>query len=253
MKRSLYNLTDEPFAMFVNRIGRVLRDEGIEYNIVGGVAVQAYILESITEGTNVMNFLENPSVRIQDYFRNTDDVDVSLNFNLDDNEKMRRIKEILPQLEFEDFSPTESSIVGIKIERIGVSKPKFRFSVYGDNENYEEIVSMNISRNQRGDLHKLDGSLYEEFLKRHRRISIPYTKDFELEINVPSLEHLLSSKIALSRAKDVMDIRNLAKIAKDSGRQLNFDEMDKILLPYHEDNYSKFLEWEYPFEFRRVL
>jgi len=252
MKRSLYNLTDEPFAMFVNRVGKCLRDEKIEHNIVGGVAVQAYMLKFLIRDRDIVSFLDNQNVRIQDYLRNTDDVDISLNLQADDNEKRRKIEEILPQLEFEDISPTESYIVGVKMERRGVSRPTFRFYVNGNKESYEEIVSMNISRNQRGDLHKLDDSWNKEFLNQSTKITIPYCRNFELEVNVPTLEHLLASKISLSRAKDRMDIKNLSQAVKNSGIELDFGRIEDVLLPYNEDDYCRFLQEEYPHELKRL-
>ena len=253
MKRSLYNLTDEPFAMFVNRVGKVFRDIGIKHNIVGGVAVQAYMLRFLAGERDIVSFLDDSNIRIQDYFRNTDDVDVSLNLQFNDNERRRIIEEILPQFEFEDISPVKNYIVGVKLERHGVSRPTFKFYVDGDNESYEEIISMNISRNQEGDLHKLNDSWYKEFLNQSKKITIPYCQNFNLEINAPVLEHLLASKIALSRAKDLMDIKNLSGAVKDSGIELDFNKMDNILLPYHENNYCRFLKEEYPFEFKRLL
>ena len=48
MKRQIYDLTNEAFGMFVNRVGTVLNEEKIPHYIGGGVAVQAYILSMLT-------------------------------------------------------------------------------------------------------------------------------------------------------------------------------------------------------------
>jgi predicted nucleotidyltransferase len=83
-------------------------------------------------------------------------------------------------------------------------------------------------------------------------LNIPFCEGFELKIIVPRLEHLLSSKIAQSRAKDLMDNKNLSTLIKESNLQLDFGEMNKILMPYHEENYRRFLNLEYPSQYEKL-
>ncbi len=248
MKRQLYDLTDEAFAVFVNRIGSVLRDENVTHNIVGGTASQAYILDLMTKkyGRNIVDLTADPDVRIQDYVRSTDDIDIALGLNGEDVDKIRLItNDILPRLNFEEISPDEESIIEYKSERIGASRPRFRVYTNGQGSQ-DDVIAMNLSRGQNGDLYKLDDSLYKEFLEQGRDIEIPFADDYSINLRVPRLEHLLASKISQSRAKDLMDNKNIAALVKKSGIKIDFGEMDRILLPEHEDNYTHFLSTEFP-------
>ena len=80
MKRQLYDLTDEPFVMFVDRLDEVLKGEEIRYNVVGGVASQAYILDMLSKKHDrpIDGLVRYEDVRVQDYLRSTDDVDIAL-------------------------------------------------------------------------------------------------------------------------------------------------------------------------------
>lgn len=251
MKRQIYDLTDEPFAVFTNKVGSVLKAEGILYNIVGGVATQAYILDMLTGkyGKSVTELVEDEEVRIQDYVRRTDDIDVSLSLEGDDREKIRRITTIiLPQFSFETVSPSEESIFKFKVERMGASRPKFK--VYVDDQGSEDdVIAMNIGRNQK-DIRRLDFHWYDEFLSQGKELVVPYLDGFDIRTRVPRLEHLLASKIAPSRAKDLMDNKNLATLAKETGIKLDFKEIEKVLMPNHEDNLYRFLNAEYPEQVR---
>lgn len=247
MKRELYDLTDEPFTLFVNRVGDILRKNKIEHNIVGGVSVQAYILKMLTEkyGNTICELNHNHKLRIQDYIRSTDDVDLALNLGgRDDAEKIKRINKISPDFACEEIAPCGESIVEIKPERVGASRPTFRVYV-DDKSNEDDVIAMNISRNK-GDIHNLNEYWYDELIKDSQKLVLPYTQDYSLTINVPTMEHLLATKIAGARAKDLMDEKNLVDLARDSGIKLNFDELERILLSDNRKKYLTFLETHYP-------
>jgi hypothetical protein len=235
--------------MFVDREGKVLKDEGITHNVVGGVGIQSYLLNMLTKktGRRVTNILGDESIRVQDYIRGTDDVDVALKLEGDDMAKMRRIKGIISRLGYEDISPCGEHIIEVKPERVGASRPTFRVYVNGEGSE-EDVIAMNISRGQNGDLHRLDQLWYDKFLDGSREIVIPYCSGFDLKVNVPQLEHLLAPKIAHSRPKDLMDTQNIAELARETGVGLDFKEMERILLPKHDDNYRLFLSLGYSAE-----
>jgi len=248
MKRQLYDLTDDPFVVFVDKVGKVLVDENISHNIVGGVASQAYILHMLSKkhGQSVEGLIRNKDVRVQDYVRSTDDVDVALDLEGEvDTDRIRRITtEILPKFEFTELSPDGESILEFRAERVGASRPRYRVYV-NDKGSTEDVIAMNIGR-QPKDLHGLDPSWYGEFIDQGEEINIPYSDKFNLRLRVPRIEHLLASKISQCRAKDLMDDKNLAILAKDTGLELDFDEIDKVLAPKYEDNFRRFLSSEYP-------
>jgi hypothetical protein len=248
MKRQLYDLTDEPFAMFVNRACAVLKQEGVKYNLVGGAAVQSYILHMLSGkyDKDICGLIYHPDLRIQDYIRSTDDVDLALRFNgEDDTEKIRKINKILPKFAFEEIAPCEEYIVEIKPERIGASRPTFRVYI-DERSNQEEIIAMNINREKGGDIRNLESKWYRKIIDDSQELTIPYNKNYELKVVVPKLEHLLVEKIAGSRAKDLMDNKNLADLSKEIGRELDFEEMASMLSPTNETNYLGFLGAQYP-------
>jgi hypothetical protein len=247
MKRELYDLTDEPFAMFVNRVGETFREEEIPHNIVGGTAVQLNVLDMLTRihGTDVQGLVLNPEIRLQNYLRSTDDVDVTLKLVGDDKSRIQRINRVLPKLAFEGLSPSAESIIEIRSSRIAASRPTFR--VYVDDRGSEEdVIAMNIGRNsERDKVNGLDNKWYDIFIDNSVELDVPYMDGFSVRANVPKFEHLITSKIAGWRAKDIMDLRNLMDLARDSDREVDYDEMEKALLPKLERKYQQFRDLDY--------
>jgi len=247
MKRQLYDLTDEPFVMFVDRLDEVLKGEEIRYNVVGGVASQAYILDMLSKKHDrpIDGLVRYEDVRVQDYLRSTDDVDIALDLKGDDADRIKTITTvIIPKMGFEGISPDGESLVEFRSERVGASRPRFRVYV-NDQGTQEEVIAMNIGR-QPSDLRKLDPHLYGDFINQGRDLRLEYSEDFSLNLHVPRLEHVLASKVSQSRAKDLMDVRNLTTLAKDTGRELDFQEIERVLLPGYPDKYERFLSEEYP-------
>lgn len=245
MKRELYDLTDEPFLMFVNRVGTVLSEEQISYNIVGGVAVQSYLLSMLAKkhSADVQALIKNPEVRVQDYIRSTDDVDLALQFpkEMEDIERVRRITAVTSKLPFESISPAQEFIVEIRAGRYGASRPTFR--VYIDEKGSdEEVLAMNINRGQPSSLNNLDDCWYNEFINQGHQLSVPYSDSYSLSVRVPRIEHILATKIANSRAKDLMDNKNLVDLCRDLSVSLDIAELGRVLLPVHEDKYGKFID-----------
>ena len=245
MKRQIYNLTNEPFAMFVNRVGSVLSEEGIEHSIVGGVAVQTYIVKMLAEKTGRVVSDIGYGVRVQDYLRSTDDVDITLKLGDDDFQKIKRINGFLPKFGFEDISYSEDSIVEVKPERIGASRPTFRVYVDGIGSEHD-VVAMNINRGNGHSLKYMDDGYHDKIINASQTLTIPYNSRQNLCIRVPKLEHLLATKISLSRAKDLMDIRNLLDLVEETGNDLNGRELRKILLPENEKKYRQFFDSIHP-------
>jgi len=254
MKRQIYDLTDQPLIMFADRVGKVLRDNDIQHNIVGGVAAQAYILKMMTDvyGKNVTEIAADPSIRIQDYIRSTDDIDMALGLTGDDESKIKLINQkILPALPHESISPDQESIIEFREERRGASRPLYRVYV-DDKGSQEDVIALNISRGQTKDMHRLDPKWYNAFLEQGQDLTIPYSEGYNLTVRVPRLEHVLASKIAHSRSKDLMDNRNLATLTKEADVELDFNEIATILTPMFEDEYSAFTFSEFPEEMDKV-
>ena len=254
MKRQIYDLTDQPLIMFTDRVGKILRDNDIQHNIVGGVAAQAYILKMMIDiyGKNATEIAADPSIRIQDYIRSTDDIDMALSLTGDDEEKIKLINQkVLPRLPYEGISPDQESIIEFKEERRGASRPIYRVYIDGQGSQ-EDVIALNISRGQLKDMHRLAPEWYNTFLEQGQELTIPYSEGYSLKLRVPKLEHVLASKIAHSRSKDLMDNRNLATLAKEAGVELDLGEMARILIPDFEDEYSAFTFSEFPENVKRI-
>jgi len=254
MKRELYDLTDESLLMFTNRVGNVLRAEGVPHNVVGGIAVQSYLLDMLSQkyGKGIQNLLSDHEVRVQDYIRSTDDIDLALQVTgSDDIDKVRKVNSLIEKFPFEEIDPSGQSIIEIKTSRIGASRPTFRIYIDGKGSD-EEVLAMNISRGQPNDLKRLDAKWYPVFIDESKKLTVPYNSTYNLTVNVPRIEHLLASKIAGGRAKDLMDNKNLADLVKETGSKIDFSEIERVLLPVYQDEYMSFLRQEYPEKYAKM-
>ncbi len=247
MKRELYDLTDEPFLMFTNRVGQVLGRESIIHNIVGGTAVQSYLFYMLCKihNSTIQGLISDQSVRVQDYIRSTDDIDVAIRLEEEEDiDKIKRINKVVSELPFEEISPNGQYIVEVRAGRIGASRPTFR--VYVDSKGSDqEVIAMNISRGQPGSLKKLDDKWYNPFLDNSQSLEVSYNEEYSLKIKVCRLEHILSTKIAAGRAKDFMDNKNLVDLAKEINYPIDFKIIEKILMPMHTDAYGHFIHSHY--------
>ena len=156
-------------------------------------------------------------------------------------ERIRRINEILPKLAFEAISPNGESVIEVRLARVGAHRPTYRVYVDGRGSE-EEVIAMNVGRNPaNGNVRGIDEKWYDEFIRQSQQIEVPYNGNFHIVMNVPRLEHLIASKIAGSRGKDLMDIKNLIDLSARSKIKIDTHEISKVLLPAYERNYNRFL------------
>ena len=244
MKRAIYNLGNEEFTFFVNKIEEELNHRGIPHIFVGGVAVQAHILKRLTQDyeTDISTLASNEKIRFQDYIRSTDDIDLALKFpsegdkDKDIIESVDSIKDLCSSLTGGYISGTENYIFEYGLERGGISRPVFTVSVDGNNQ---ERIYLNISRRSKS-LKKLPYSFYNKFIDNGSELVIPYSEGYNLKVTVPKLEHVLATKISQFRAKDSMDLTNLMGVVRDCGEEIDGNELRRILLPVHVDNLGRF-------------
>ena len=240
-KRFLYTLGNEEFAFLANRIGEKLKDTGIPYNFVGGTAVQAHILHRLTQKyhTNVKSLAENKHIRLQDYIRPTDDIDLALLFP-DNAQNPALVSSVLRKfydgLDGVFLSHDEKHLFEYQFARRGERRPVLKVTV--DDHNPEDIA-LNISQQSRH-LRSFGIRFYEEFISQGKNLVIPYTPSYELKLKVCKPEHILATKISQFRAKDTMDIHNLVTVMQDAGEIIDTEELRKILLPVHYENLVRF-------------
>lgn len=242
MKRALYSLADEEFAFLVDRVGEELRKREIPHIFVGGTAIQAHLLDRFVEkyGLDIASLASGEQLRLQDYLRCTDDVDLALQFArdaTDEKEVARRITDLCSAVGGEILSKTENNIFEYGIERKGIKRPIFSVSVDGERK---ERIALNISRKS-SDLRNLESRFYNEFIENGQELTVPYAPGFNLRVRVPKPEHVLATKISHFRAKDTMDMQNLVALMRATGEEVDLEEIKRILLPEHTRKYEKFL------------
>jgi len=244
MKAEIYDLADEEFAFFVNRVGEELEQREMKGIFVGGTAVQAHVLNELCKRDNctIEDLILRDDIRLQDYIRATDDVDVAWKMpkHAKSNEEIAsEILGVLDSLSGEYISPSENHLIKYSMIRRGIQRPKFRIEV-DKKSNEEDVIAMNIGRKKK-DLANLDSRFYDKFIEKGQKLKIPYCENFNINMRVIKPEHLLSAKVASLRAKDYMDIENLIQVLKEGERKINHEEVAEILGPEYEYNFSKYI------------
>jgi len=246
MKRELYDLTDEEFAYFADNLNKQMNEKKISYVLVGGTAVQAHVLKRLCAktGKNLEQLIADPNIRIQDFVRATDDIDLALDssINREKGETVfaKEIMGVFDKLKGEYFSPSDEHILEYQLVRRGIKRPVFQIYVDGET-NDEQLIALNVGR-YKSDLNNLDSKYYDKFVKKGQEISIPFSNNFNIDLRVIKPEHLIASKISKFRAKDTMDLHTLADCMAVNKEKINLKEVKEILLPDYEDNYHRFLE-----------
>jgi len=241
MKRELYNLGNEEFALFVNKTEEILKDLRIPHTFVGGTAVQAHTLKRLCEkyDTDVSTLASNKHIRFQNYVRSTDDVDLALLFpdNASDLDLVRMVTdELYGSLEGVYLSGDEEHLFEYGLVRRGISRPVFSVAV---DEVVGENLALNLSKQSRH-LKGLGLRFYDEFIAEGEDLVIPYSDGFDIRMRAYKPEHVLATKISQFRAKDAMDLKNLVTVMHESGEEVDEEELRKILLPLYTDNLGKF-------------
>ncbi len=247
MKREIYSLANEELALLIGNLHQSLVDEKIPYIIVGGVATQAHILSRLQKktGKTLSELCEDPSLRLQDFVRATDDVDLAIDPKIEDEigriETGKKIGGVLKKIDGKEcIPPSQEHILRYHLARHGIKRPIFQISRDGEID-YDRAISFNIGLN-RSDLEGLDPQFYDLFIEEGQELKMPFDDNYNLVARVIRPEHLLACKTAKFRAKDTMDLHNLADIMRESGENIDLDEMKKILLPNYVDNYHRFLD-----------
>lgn len=242
MKRALYNITDEEFAYFVNEIGKGFDEQTIPYVFVGGTATQMHIIKRLynIHKQDINTMAED--VRLQDYLRSTDDIDVALSSGVYNGDNIRYIEKIN---KFQDFlnqeviSPTEEHVVKYESVRKGAKRPVFQIHV-DDKTDDEKRIALNISRRPQ-DLVNLESKFYQFFVDNGKRVEVPYNQNLNINVKVINPIHLLAAKISHFRAKDTMDIHNLVDLMRDNNEQIDFGKIKEILGVNYSANFERFL------------
>lgn len=246
MKRALYDLTDEEFALLVDRMVISLDQSVIPFMFVGGIASQTYIASALCKKyrKNLLELAESNDFRVQDYLRATDDLDITLDPRKIQGEQgeitfNQKILDALKNVVSDGGVYTSLSgnhLVNIAIERMGLKRPVFRLGLDTDANDPEKTSSVNFysgpeDTNNRwsGDVISFEKQHYFDFMKDVQRVSIPYASGRSLIVPVKKLEHLIATKIVRSREKDWSDVIGLTKYNEMAGIPVSYDEVRSVL------------------------
>jgi len=247
VKRALYDLSNEEFALFVDVLGKSFDQEQIDYIYVGGTAVQLHLANLLCkkEGIGLEKLAEDHI--LQDFLRPTDDVDIALasSVYLDDERQnevayLRRINAVLTPITVQThLSPSGNRLVEYRFARKGAKRPIL--NVFVDEEWSDgERIMMNISRKPE-DLEKLESKFYDRFVELGERVSVPYNAPFTINARVIPITQLLATKASNFRAKDAMDIQNLVELMRGVEVPVDYATIEATLGPENLRNYHKFL------------
>jgi len=245
MKRALYSLDDEEFMTLLERTDLALKNRNIPYMFVGGVATQAHIANYLCQKEKATLYgLAHSEFRIQDHLRATDDADITLDPRKisDDPRDLRvyqEVMDVLHDIEGDDglyASPTGNHLVSIKLERSGRKRPIFRLGLDKDADSSDSEVSLNLyygpnDTNDRWprEMVEFEDRYYFKFFDTCERVSIPFSPERNVDINVKGIEQLLATKIARARPKDWADLLLLYEHAQEAGSPIDMGEVERLL------------------------
>lgn len=252
MKRSLYTIADEEFATLLERAHASFAAKGMRYMLVGGVATQAHIVSNLCkDGRTLMDFVEDPNFRLQDFLRATDDVDITLSPEksgelMTDEERVKHAEKVYSVLDeivgdknhyghglF--ISPTGEHLVAISLERKGIARPVFMLGL--DNKPTEDKnVSFNLFKgpedtNPRwgNDIFEFERRFYNDFMDRGVELEVPFSDGKKIALRVKKIEDLLATKIIRGRDKDLWDTLSLARHSERAGTPIDYEAIRKLL------------------------
>ena len=246
MKRALYSIDDEEFMALIERTGQTLSQRAIPYMFVGGVATQTHIVNYLCkkEGTTLQDLSHSPNFRIQDHLRATDDIDITLDARILDEEGSNKVRvsqeimEALKEIEGEGVyeSPSGEHLVSMKLERLGSKRPVFRLGLDREADSPDSEVSLNLyygpnDTNNRwpSEMVEFEKANYFDFFETATDIQIPFTQDRKVRLLVKGPEQLLATKIARAREKDWTDMLLLYRHANESGNSIDLKEVEQLL------------------------
>ncbi len=238
MKRRTYSVINEEFSLFLNELDKELKATEMGYSLVGGAAVQTHLANLLSRKYEKSIGELDDKVRLQNYIRATDDVDLCLPIT-NDAEGAKKILALIKSLEKELISPTEQHFIKYTLERSGIRRPVFR--VYVDGETVQDsLIKLNLYTSAK-DVRGFDAGKYSRFVDNSQEISFPYCNNFDVKARVASKEDTLAGKISRFSPKDAMDIWNLTLLTEELGEKLDTREMKNMLLPNHEEHYNLFM------------
>jgi len=233
MKRQIYTIMDEEFSTLLDRTDKSFRKTDINYMLVGGVATQAHLANYLTRIYSVPMIGLAQKLRVQDCFRATDDVDMTVRIP-DDIDSANKVMGALNLIvgEGEHFSLTNDHVVGIAMTRRGHVKPKFQLTVDGVKDPEKEMAfniytKSNPSRDQL--MKDFEVEQFDMFQDNAKELVLNYAPNVPVTLSVKSPEDLLATKIVRGRPKDITDALSLVKYSRLANLSVNRDYVHHLI------------------------
>ncbi|MFH1358857.1 MAG: hypothetical protein ABIH37_03155 [archaeon] len=265
-----YTMGNEAFAYFLDRASAKLGEKDVPHVLVGGAAVQAHVLDRMcrVQGKDVLGLDFGREREVSDVLRPTNIVDMALGFDeynelvgVADTSDLRYLRrdtdDVVGRKILEFVESLEGSYpIGNHVfeyvldnDRRGTQRIGFIYGVDDpENKRTERGATLKIERSSR-DLTssvQIDSEWYNIFVEEGVDLKIPYL-DYSVSLRVLKPEYLLAVKIALDRAPDQMDVRNLIDAMKSTGELDGEEEqrvfagtLREILCPFYAANLDYF-------------
>jgi hypothetical protein len=242
MKSQTYTLADEDFLTLLERTDVTFRKLGIPFMFVGGIATQAHIANYLCGETKTLkDLVDSSDFRLQDYFRATDDVDITLDKNgFPEVDFYKKLFEAFKEMRGENdglfVSPSTDHLVSISMERQGAKRPVFRLGIDKEAQDSERVVAFNLYKgpedtNERWsqEIRDFEKQNYYDFMNRGVNMAVRYCPGKSIPLRIKRVEDLVATKLIRGRPKDWEDILGLTTYSADAGKPINYEEIGKIL------------------------
>jgi len=221
VKERKYDLLNKEYFYGISALFREFSEKKIPAVLVGGAAVQAKIASLASNGRplNEVQGLEN-------LLRKTDDFDISTVAT------DQQVIDFLKNIDGKYDEAVGNNIYNLKIDRMGLKKPKIIVERAGENDYSDSLISLNIENSPR-DLLRLDEKYYETIINNSETLDLE-NSGIKASIKVAKPEYLIAAKSLRFADRDREDIYNLTKAMKESNSKINWYGL-KIIGPYNID------------------
>ena len=209
MKIGHYTLVSEPYARVLQRLGEIFESRQVPYVIVGGAGIQIAVAGIITENGQIPIAKRKRELEI--LLRKTDDVDIATDSTrLDIGNALLQMQESNPGvlIEFTNTDPPHLCLNGGKDPEMMY---RIRLNIQISSQDFAGLTPY-----------------YHDILESAQAIPLRYHDGGEVfEVNIPSYEFLIASKLTRGKEKDIIDIHNLIKSARGN---VNKERIREVLM-----------------------
>lgn len=223
MKEQIFSLEDKYYLFTINAIMNAIEKERKNFAIVGGIAVQAYLIDIAKKEGLLLP---------RNYLRKTDDVDIVFS-SLSSNETLTLLSKI------DSYEEIINNVYcSLTICRIGEKRPIIKATILEmeENEQIKEItlyIKMNLTVNSENAY-----SIPSLYYKKQVEESVVIRFDEKTKLKVSPIYLVVASKLIKGREKDITDTKNIASIlslTKNAENYIDTKMLYKVILAAYEE------------------